>query len=38
MLVFNHYQDLLLMVLIKGALYIICCGVNRLFDSGVKVV
>ena len=24
--------------LIKGALYIIWCGVNRLGDSGVKVV
>ena len=25
-------------VRVKGALYRICCGVNRLGDSGVKVV
>ena len=25
-------------IAVKGALYRICCGVNRLGDSGVKVV
>ena len=34
----NMFKNRIDMYLVKGALYRIWCGVNRLGDSGVKVV
>ena len=34
----RYAENVLLLLLFKGALYRIWCGVNRLGDNGVKVV